>query len=57
MINHRVVYLGHVLLYYKFITQFANERSFKIGELLAKLQAKWLIVSYAHWHYSFVLIR
>jgi len=33
------------LLYYKFITQFANERIFKIGEHLAKLQAKWLIVS------------
>jgi len=35
------------LLYYKFITQFANERTFKIGEHLAKLQAKWLIVLYS----------
>ena len=33
------------LLYYKFITQFAIERIFKIGEHLAKLPAKWLIVS------------
>jgi len=32
------------LLYYKFIIQFADERIFKIGEHLAKLQAKWLIV-------------
>jgi len=35
------------LLYYKFINQFANERIFKISEHLAKLQAMWLIVSYA----------
>ena len=35
------------LLYYKFITQSSGERIFKIGEYLAKLQAKWLIVSYA----------
>jgi len=34
-------------LHCKFITQFAVERIFKIGERLAKLQAKWLIVSYA----------
>jgi len=30
-----------------YIIQFAGERIFKIGEHLAKLQAKWLIVSYA----------
>ena len=36
-----------VLLYYKFIIQFADERVFKIVEHLAKLQAEWLIVSYA----------
>jgi len=35
------------LLYYTFITQSAGERIFKIGEQLAKLQAKWLIVSCA----------
>jgi len=34
------------LLHCKFINQFAGERIFKIGEHLAKLQAKWLIVSY-----------
>ena len=33
------------LLYYTFIIQSAGERIFKIGEHLAKLQAKWLIVS------------
>ena len=32
---------------YKFIIQFAGERIFKISEHLAKLQAKWLIVSYS----------
>ena len=35
------------LLYYTFIIQSAGERIFKIGEHLAKLQGKWLIVSYA----------
>jgi len=35
------------LLHYKFITHFASERTFKIGEHLAKLQAKWLILSNA----------
>jgi len=35
------------LLCYTFITQSSGERIFKIGEHLAKLQAKWLIVSYA----------
>jgi len=34
------------LLYQKFIIQFASERIFKIGEHLAKSQAKWLIASY-----------
>jgi len=29
------------------VIQFAGERIFKIGEHLAKLQAKWLIASYA----------
>ena len=33
------------LLYYKYITQFAGERIFKIGEHLVQLQAKWFIVS------------
>jgi len=35
------------LLYYAFIIQSAGESNFKIGEHLAKLQAKWLIMSYA----------
>ena len=35
------------LPYYAFITQSVGERIFKIGEYLAKLQAKWLIVLYA----------
>jgi len=34
------------LLYYTFIIHSAGERIFKIGEHLAKFQAKWLIVSY-----------
>jgi len=34
-------------LYYTFIIQSAGERIFKISEHLAKLQAKWLIVSCA----------
>jgi len=32
------------LLHHKFIIQFAAERIFEIGEHLAKLQAKWLVV-------------
>ena len=36
-----------ILLYYKFIIQFVGERIFKIGEHLAKLRTKWLIVSCA----------
>jgi len=35
-----------VLIYYTFITYSAGERIFKIGEDLAKLQAKWFTVSY-----------
>ena len=35
------------LLHYKLISNYAGERIFKIREHLAKLQAKWLIVSYA----------
>jgi len=34
-------------LHDKFIIQFPGERIFKIDEHLAKLQTKWLIVSYA----------
>jgi len=34
------------LLHYKFISHSAGERIFKIREHLAKLRAKWLIVSY-----------
>ena len=34
------------LLYYTFIIQFAGKKIFKIGEHLAKLQAKSTIVSY-----------
>ena len=34
------------LLYYTFITHFAGDRIFKIGEHLAKLRAKSLTVSY-----------
>jgi len=41
------------LLHYKFIIQFAGERIFKIGEHLAKLQAKWLIVSYTQFALDF----
>ena len=33
-------------LYYTFITHSAGERIFNIGKHLAKLQAKWLSVSY-----------
>ena len=35
------------LLQYKFVNHCAGERIFKIREHLAKLQAKWLLVSYA----------
>jgi len=34
------------LLYYTFITHSAGEKNSKIGEHLAKLQAKWLTASY-----------
>ena len=43
------------LLYYTFIIHSAGERIFKIGEHLAKLQAKWLTVSYTHSPCTFVL--
>jgi len=43
------------LLYYTFIIQTASERIFKIGEHLAKLQAKWLIVSCTPFAFTFVL--
>ena len=46
-----VVYSKHVsfdgLLRYKYVIQFAGEKNFKIAEHVAKLQAKWLIMSYA----------
>jgi len=35
------------LLFYTFITESAGKSIFKIGEHLAKLQAKWLTVSCA----------
>jgi len=35
------------LFHYKFVNHCAGKRIFKIRENLAKLQAKWLIVSYA----------
>ena len=53
MINHKVVkpLTNHLrsdeLLPYTFIIQSAGERIFKIGEHLAKLEAKWLTVSCA----------
>ena len=43
------------LLYYTFIVQSAGKRIFKIGEHLAKLQAKLLIVSCAHSPCTFAL--
>ena len=45
------------LLRYKFITQFAGETIFKIGEHLPKLQAKRLIVSYAPFNLEFLSSR
>ena len=35
------------LLHYKFVSNYSGERIFKFREHLAKLQAEWLIVSYA----------
>ena len=46
MINDKLLSCD-ALLHYKYTTQFTGERIFKIGEHLAKLEAKWLIVSYA----------
>ena len=45
------------LPHYKFITQFAGERIFKIGGHLPKLQAKWLVVSYDQFTLDFCLRR
>jgi len=36
-----------MILLHNFIFEFAGERIFKIGENLAKLYAKWLVISYA----------
>jgi len=44
-------------LYYTFIIQSTSERIFKIDEHLAKLQAKWLIASYAPFDLDFCLQR
>ena len=43
------------LLHYKFVSHCAGERIFKIREHLAKLQATWLIVSYAPFALRLVL--
>jgi len=43
------------LFYYTFIIQSASERIFKVGEHLAKLQAKWWLLHAPHSHCSFVL--
>ena len=43
------------LLDYKFVNNYAGERIFKICEHLAKLQAKWLSVSYRIRLKTFVL--
>jgi len=60
MINHKVVYSqafieSDELIYYTFIIQSAGERIFKIGEHLAKLQAKWGLIHAPHSHCTFVL--
>ena len=44
-------------LHYTFIVQSAGERIFNIGEHLAKLQSKWLIVSCAPFALDFCLQR
>jgi len=50
IINHKIA-VKHLssdgLFHYKFIIHCDSERTFKIGEHFKKLQAKWLIVSYA----------
>jgi len=43
------------LFYYTFIIQSAGERIFKVGEHLAKLQAKWWLLHAPHSHCTFVL--
>jgi len=45
------------LLYYTFIIHSAGERIFNNGEHLAKLQAKWLTVSYTPFALHFCLQR
>jgi len=45
------------LLYYKYIIQFVGERIVKIDQHFTKLQAKWLIVSYAPFAFNFYLQR
>ena len=51
VINDKVSTAKHLscdgLLRYNYITQFAGERISKTSEHLAKLQANWLIVSFA----------
>ena len=44
------------LLYYTFIIHSAVERIFNIGEHLAKLQVKWLTVSYTPFALSLIHI-
>jgi len=59
MINHRVVWLSRcdVLLYYKFIIQFACKRIFIIGEHLAKLRMTlWCLVSFTHSVHKSIMI-
>ena len=46
---------GDGLLHYKYVIQFDGESILKICEHLAKVQAKWLIVSYAPFAFTFVL--
>ena len=43
------------LLYYTFIAQSSSERTLKIGEHLAKLQAKWWLCQAPNSHCTFVL--
>jgi len=45
------------LLHYKFIIQSAGEKKFKICKHLSKLQAKWLIASYAPFALDFCYQR
>jgi len=45
------------LLHYKFLIQSAGEKKFKICKHLSKLQAKWLIASYAPFALDFCYQR